>query len=343
MSSIYDLFGDIGLNDETGGAPFDPSKLDDVINDLMKDRPVPGAPEGYVPSAPQLPVPTGEGAGADGGVGQGVAPPAAPAPLPPPVTLPDPGLTPTLPPAAPDLFSGMTDLERAELLALRQALADPERQGAVRRAYLGVETASPAAPAPPEPPAKATLPVEVDPDSFEAQLWRQNQALQDRLDQLTQVTTQQTQQTEAQLAQAAARKVTGEFSARYGDKLSAEEIQAVCSLAGAQKLPEAFLPTVGGNLEAAMTKSLEFVLRSNDTLLAKVLGAPPAPVAPVGTHTPEAAGRQRKLTALSSAASPSGDVPQRQPLQHRPDGRLDESSRASLIATMMGKLNEGEN
>lgn len=307
MSSIQDLFGDLGLNEEGSNAPFDPSTLNDVLDNIMRDRPVAGAPEGYVPD--------------------------------PPATLPDPGLAPTPPPVAPDLFSGMNDLERQELLAIRQAMADPERQQAVRRAYLGVGEPAPVAAAPP-PPAE-TLPEDVDPDSFEAKLWKQNQTLMARVEELSQGVAHREAQTDAERAQEAAKRVTAAFKTRYGDRLSDAEIMAIASTAGARKLPDAFLPTTDGNIEAAMAQSLEFVLRSDDALLAKVLGQPAATPGVPG-HTPEAADRQRKLTALSSAASPTGDVPTRQPLTHRPDGRLDEGSRNSLIATMMGKLNEGE-
>ena len=91
-----------------------------------------------------------------------------------------------------------------------------------------------------------------------------------------------------------------------------------------------------------MTKSLEFVLRSNDQLLAKVLGAPaPAPV-PTG-QTPESQGRKRVLTALSSAASPGGDVPQRPAIEHREDGRLTEKSRLNVVEELVNRMRaEGE-
>jgi hypothetical protein len=339
MSSIRELFGDIGLNDEEGGnAPFDPSKLNETLDAVLRDRPPAGAPEGFVPSPADPPTPP-DGGTVDGGE-VGAAPPAAPAPLPPAPVLPDPGLTREPPPPPADLFASMSDLDRQELLAIRQALADPERQQAIRRAYLGVETP---VSAPPPPPAKATLPEDVDPDSFEAKLWQQNQDLQARLDQLTQGVQQQTQQTEAERANAAARKVTADFAGRYGDKLSPEEIQAVCAQAGAQKLPEAFLPTTGGNLEAAMTKSLEFVLRSNDTLLAKVLGAPAAPPVDPNARSAASVDRTRKLTALSSAASPGGDVPTRPPIEHREDGRLTEVARTNVVEELVRKMRaEGE-
>lgn len=338
MSSIYELFGAEGLEDESGGAPFDPSKLDETLNALLQDRPVAGAPEGYQRPAPSAPESGSEGVEGSGGAGGSADPPA---PLPPPTQLPDPGLSPTPQPPPPDLFEGMSDLDKAELLAMRQGLADPERRDAIRRAYLGVETPAPAAVAPP-PPAP-TLPEHIDPDSFEAQLWRDNQAMMTELRQLREGVNNQTAQTEAQLAQAAARKVTGEFAQRYGDKLSAEEIQAICSTAGARKLPQAFAAT-GSDMESAMTQSLEFVLRSNDTLLAKVLSVPAAPVVPTPPGETQASiDRKRTLTALSSAASPTGDVPRRQPITHREDGKLSESSRQGLLNELMGKLNaDGE-
>ena len=318
--SLSDLFG-IGAEGE-GETPFDPANFSTALDAIMADR---------YPSADPPPVDP---------------PPVDEVPPPPPV-LPPPAQLPVDPPppiaadAPPDFFSTLSDLERAELLAVRQALVDPERQGAIRRAYLGVPTDAPVAQAPPPPPpAPPALPEHVDPDSFEAQIWRELQESRAEITALRQGVTAQSAQTEAQLANAAARKVTAEFAGRYGDKLSAEEIQAVCSMAGAQRLPEAFLPTTGGDLEAAMGKSLEFVLRSNDALLAKILGAPVAPPSALPGHSPADAERQRKLTALSSAASPSGEVPVRKPIEHRPDGRLTEESRQAVLAQMVGKLTD---
>jgi hypothetical protein len=225
-----------------------------------------------------------------------------------------------------------------ELTQLRQALRDPERQMGVRRAMLGVEAPAPTAaltPAAPAPPPAPTLPEEFEPGSAEAQLWQDNQDMRTQLAQLAAGQQQQNEQSEQQIMNGAAQRATASFTSRYGGKLSAEEIMAVAQHAGMQKLPEAFRP-VSSSWDEAMEKSLDYVLRSNDVLLGKVLGNAGAPAPAPGTRTPEAQHRGRQLTALSSAASPSGDNATRAPIEHRPDGKLTEKSRLQLVQEMMG-------
>jgi len=341
VSSIGELFGGTGLEDNE--TPFDPAALDGALAQVLRDRPPLGEPGGAAPiTAPPAPVDTsGEPPASEGGVVQ--APVAAPVVDEPVATLPAVPTVEAGVPAVPD--DGMTDLERQELAAIRQALADPERALAVRQAYLGVPAAAPpvAPPAPVERPSFAAkpLPEHVDPDSFEAQLWNEQQETQRLLFEQSQATQVQNQATAQERNMAAARTATAAFAARYGDKLTPIEMQAVAQRAAAQKLPEAFLPTTGNNIEEAMNRSLEFVLRSDDALLAKVLGAPaPAPVTalPSGT-SPASTERKRSLTALSSAASPGGDAPRAAPITTREDGRIDESSRQSLISQLMAGMN----
>jgi hypothetical protein len=238
-------------------------------------------------------------------------------------------------PAA-DPFAALTDLERLELLQARQALLDPERQLAVRRAMLGIPdvaaAASPPVVAAPEP----ALPEHIDPESIEAQMWHMQRTHERQLDELRQEIRANTTATEQDRAMAAARSATQAFANRYGEALSPEEISWVAQTAGMQKLPEAFMST-GMSVEDAMVKSLDFTLRSNDSLLAKILGpaAPPAPTPSPG-ESPEADARKRQLTALSSAAAPTGEAPQRVPLTHREDGKLSEDSRLQLVREMTG-------
>jgi hypothetical protein len=228
----------------------------------------------------------------------------------------------------------LNDMERLELSQLRQALSDPERALAVRRAMLGVEAPPAAAVPTPAAPVAAplpTLPEEIDPGSFEAQLWQQNQEMQRQLAEIKAGQQATTEQTEQQIIGQAARMATSNFATRYAGKLSKEEIEAVCQHAGLQKLPEAFRP-VSASWEEAMDKALEFTVRSNDGLLAKVLGMQPVIAPAPGT---ESEPRKRVLTALSSAASPSGEAAQRTPIEHRGDGRLSEKSRLALVQEMM--------
>jgi hypothetical protein len=229
-------------------------------------------------------------------------------------------------------------MERLELAQLRQALADPERALAVRRAMLGVETPAPASTPPvlaPAAPAPPVMPDYLEPGSPEALQWQDNQDLRAEIAALRQDRAADQEQTEQDRMNAAARRATAAFTTKYGATLSQAEISAVCQHAGIRKLPEAFY-TGSGDWDRAMTEALEYVVRSDDQLLGRVLGQPPAPAAAAaGTRTPEAESRGRKLTALSSAASPSGDAPTRAPIEHRPDGKLTEKSRLQLVQEMM--------
>lgn len=339
MSSIFELFGDQALEGEGGDAPFDPSNLDKVLDEVIAGRPVAGRPQGYEPSVPGSPLPSSDGEvhGNEGGDAGATAPVPPEAPPSPPPAAEVPPTTPAA--ASADPFGGLTDMERLELAQLRQALSDPERALAVRRAMLGVETVPPVA-APPAadtpPPVAPSLPEEIDPGSFEAQLWQQNQTMMAELAVLKAGQEQNQQLTEQDRMNAAAQRATQAFTARYGSKLSADEIAAVCQHAGLQKLPEAFRP-VSATWDEAMDKALEFTVRSNDALLAKVLGVatpsalPPSP----GERPAEAVHRGRQLTALSSAASPSGEAATRVPLEHRGDGKLTEKSRIALVQELM--------
>ena len=340
MSSIFELFGDPDLAGDDAGAAFDPSNLDKVLDEVIAKRPVAGRPNGFAPGEPgsAVPSPDGEGHGTEG-EGPGATapvPPEAP-PSPSPVSPTPAAETPPPPTPAADPFLGLSDIERLELIQYRQALADPERALAVKRAILGVPEApaASAAAAPPAPPAP-TLPEDIDPSSFEATLWQQGQEMMAQLAELRAGQQASTQQTEQERMNAAAQRATQAFVARYGARLSQDEIAAIAQHAGMQKFPEAFRP-VSATWDEAMDKSLEFVLRSNDGLLAKVLGGP-APAAPApGARTPESDARGRKLTALSSAASPSGEAATRVPIESRGDGtgKMSEKSRLALVQEMM--------
>ena len=368
MSSIGELFGFPGEQNDT---PFDPSTLDAQIDQILATRPPAGAPEGYAaPARPPAPSMDGD-QGATGG-GQGPAASVAPETptVPPPFEWPQgptsavpPVADPAQPPAAPpaDPFSGLSELERYEALQVVQALRDPERAAGIRRAYIGgtepmAPPAQPPAVAAPQLPTPPQLPPEIEEGTVEAAMWFRQAETERQLADIRAQVTQQNQQNEHQLELAAAQSAVQAFQARYGDRLSAEEIGWVCQTAGFQKLPEAFRSS-NPNLsrEQAMNQALEFQLRSTDSLFAKIVGgAPPAALPPVPPaappappvfpgQTPQADARHRYLTALSSAASPSGDVPQRLPLAHRADGKLDEKSRMQLVQDMtsggaMGEL-----
>jgi hypothetical protein len=335
--SIFDMF-----DGADGESPFTGEGIDAALDRALKDRPVAGRPVGYDPSndggaTPPAPSPDGEVQGAEGGAPAAPAagPPEPPAPPPPAPALP---AAETPPPALGGPLADLSEMEQLELSQLRQALADPERALNVRRAMLGVETPAPAAvppPAAPTPPPAPTLPEDIEPGSFEAQMWQDNQDMRRQIAEMQQGRQADQEQTEQERMNAAARRATTSFTAKYGQTLTQAEIQAVCQHAGLRKLPEAFYAG-GGDWDKAMTEALEYVVRSDDALLGRVLGAPAPPPTPgPGTRTAEATDRGRKLTALSSAASPSGDAPTRAPIEHRPDGKLTEKSRLQLVQEMM--------
>jgi hypothetical protein len=337
-SSIFDLFADAGDPEGEGDKLLDSPTLDSTLDELLKTRPVAGRPAGF---EPEVPLPDGEVHGTEDGVPAAPASippgtPASPPSEPPPAAPPAPVAPPTAPPADP--FAGLTDLERYELLQYRQALNDPERALAVKRAILGVPDERAVVPAQAAPPPAPTLPEEIEPGSWEAQMWQQNQDLVRQIAEIKEGQQQSRAQNDQEIKNAAAVRSTTTFANRYVGRLSKEEIEAVCQTAGMQRLPDAFRPTTG-TWDEAMDKALEFTLRSNDALLAKVLGvAPAAPAAPPpDQRTPEAVHRGRQLTALSSAASPSGDTPQRTPIVSRNDGtgKMSEKSRLALVQEMM--------
>lgn len=388
MSSIGELFGFPGEQNE---APVSVGGLDMELDRILASRPPAGAPEGYVrpEQLPPAPGPDGDQTGAVGGAPGAVAPvaPEAPPALPPwpqgpasawPPAAPEappaqplpPSAPATPPPAAPpgptDPFAGLSEIERHELLLIHQAMRDPDRQAQVRRAYIGapepVGYQQPPAPAPFPPvaagppvvsptPAAPALPDDIDPQSFEAQVWHAQQEQARQLAEIRAQVTQQGLQTDQQNANAAAASAKAAFAQRYGGVLSPEEMQWVAQMAGYQGLPDIFAASDPKlTAEQAMTKALDFQMRSTDSLLVKVLGgqgAPPAtgipapPPQPPGSppmvypgQTPEADARKRYLTAVSSAASPSGEAPVRTPIQHRADGRIDERSRMDLVKEM---------
>lgn len=338
--SIRDLFGDPELDEPGGDAPFDPSNLNATLDAVLQGRPIAGAPPGYVPEGGPLaplpddlaapPVSSAPPEGAPAPVGG--PPPAPPAPAAPPAAAP---------PAAPaSPFADLSDTELLEMYEVRRALQDPERSVRIKQAYLGIDTpVTPidAAPAPPPPPAPEPLPADIDPGSWEAQLWTQNQEMRAEVRELKAGLGLQAEQTQQNRELTAATNATQAFAAKYGDRLSIDEIKAVASLAGAQRLPAAF-QSAGDTIEQSMERSLEYVLRSNDALLGKVLGAPPIPAHVLPGNQPESIERKRTLHALSSAASPAGESPTRTPITHREDGRLDEKSRMTVVQELVNRM-----
>lgn len=359
--SIFELFGGPGLEGEDAGGSVDEGGFDDVLSRVIADRPVAGRPPGFDPTQVHgSPAPDPDGGSPAGVVGGDPAAPAAtpppspapPAPAPAPAPAPvAPAATDPLPPPGPapiDPFADLSALERQELLALRQALGDPERATRVRQAYLGGPVAPPApaavAPVAPAPPAPV-MPEQFEAGSPEAELWQSNQDMRRELDEMRAGQQHQNAMTEQQRINHAATTATQRFATKYAATLSPQELEFVCQTAGFQKLPDAIYPTTVdpitgvGNWDVAMDRALEFALRSNDALLLKSLGGTPAAGTLPGpaASTPAANARKRSLTAVSSAASPSGEGATRTPIVSRPDGtgKMSEKSRLQLVQELV--------
>lgn len=280
-------------------------------------------------------------------------------------------MPPAAPPAPADPWSQLNDLQRMEALQIVAALQDPDRAAGIRRAYIGAPEpigGAPTAPPPPAPPfaigmppapapqlpVETPLPEGLEEGTPEAQMFRTQQEQARQLQEIREGVQARDRQTEDDLTRQAATTAVTAFTQRYGQQLSQPEIDWICQMAGHQRLPDAFRNS-NPNLsrEEAFTQALEFQLRSTDQLFTKIVAGatpappttPPAPPAPTvyPGQTPQADARHRYLTALSSAASPSGEAPVRTPLQHRADGKLDEPSRMELVRQMtsggaMGEL-----
>ncbi len=262
-----------------------------------------------------------------------IEPPPADEPPPPADAAPEP-VEP--PPPTPGPFEGLTQADIDGLLALHRTMTtDPARRDAVLRAVRGEAEPPPvaAAPEPIEPPPP-TLPADIDPDSVEARLWETQQRLDAELNQIKATQHQAEMNRVKATATEAAANAGKTFTARYGDVLTHDEIMSVAREAAARGLPAALAKAAGdqptqAQLEEAYFRAMDMTMRSDDTRLAKVLGAAdPAPPAPAKTP---AADRKKKLSGVSAAASPNGAGGGRPPLENRPDGRLTEQSRMSVV------------
>src|SRR5271170_1831010 len=154
MPSIRELFADPDLIEEGDDTEIDIDKVLDSVTDILNDR----HPEEKVeaPEEPETPpasieteVVTDSGLGGEEvEVEQEPVPPPAPAP-------------------SADPWSEIPADRRAALLALDETIMqDESKRAAVFGILSGQETAAPPAPA---------LPDHIDPDSFEARIWSEQQ------------------------------------------------------------------------------------------------------------------------------------------------------------------------
>lgn len=311
MPSIRDLFG-APPDAEGGEANFDLDEFFKEAESIIASRPDPaGQAEAANPEAPEPVAPVE---------------PVAETPAP----EPEPEVEPPLPPAAvSDPFAEIPAERRAAMLALDQVLtSDPAKRDAIFRAMNGVEAA-------PQVAVEPQLPDDIDPNSFEARIWRENQdtrrAVQEMSSRLQEQQVSQQQQRAANEAQAAARA----FGAKY-PQLEEHEVFEIARFAGNSGVAGAFVEADRSNPQAALERSFESVLFANPDFRSRVIEAP-APVIP--GEQPEAVDRKRKLTALSSAASPVATGPaRRKELETRPDGRLTPESRAQAVKEVTAGL-----
>jgi hypothetical protein len=199
---------------------------------------------------------------------------------------------------------------------------DPTKRDAVLRAL----AEQPAVAVVPEP----ELPEGIHPDSFEAMLWKQNLETQRQVALIANANRAQQETFAKQQANTAAERAGAAFSARYDGKLTHEDVMAIARHAGQTGVAARFA-NGSDNLTQSFDQALEHVLWTNESFRQKVLGTEVTPVVP--SEQPEAKDRKRKLTALSSSASPvSGPAPAREKLESDPvRGRLTPQSRLKAV------------
>jgi hypothetical protein len=224
---------------------------------------------------------------------------------------------------------------RAAILALDETLVSNPSKRAQVFGILSGDSAAPAAPSPP------TLPDYIDPDSFEATLWHENQEIKQQLAGIAEFTKQQTEQ---QRASQAATIACQRFGAKYSN-LTEQDVIDIAKYAAQTGMSTAFMGTAEAKADPSVGygQALEAVLWSNEGFRSRVLETS-GPTTPPGEQE-EATTRKRKLRALSGAASPvSGPTPTRSPLKTGTDGKLTEDSRQGLVkeaANMIRRTSEG--
>lgn len=308
MPSIRELFSDPDLMEEGEDAEIDIDKVLDSVTDILNSR---HEETVEAPTEEPEPSPTTDETEVvtDSGLGEETAE-VEEEPVPPPA-----------PPPSVDPLMQLPPERRAALLALDEAImSDESKRAQVFGILSGQEKVAPPA-----------LPDHIDPDSFEARIWSEQQEMKATLQGMSAHQRDQQLAFEKQQVNTAAHQAGDLFSQKYGDKLSKDEILEIAKYAGETGVAAGFANTPEGrrNPTAAFGQALESVLWGNELFRAKVLDTPPPK--PAG-ETDEAKDRKRKLRAVSGAASPvSGPSPKRPPAETGGDGRLTEKSRQDLV------------
>jgi hypothetical protein len=332
MPSIQDLFADPDLQGEEEDHDIDIDKVLASVTDVLNDRSsTPGAespPRALEQEHAEEPSSEEPVSGEDGDEGEdGEEPGEVEDPPPPsPASLLQDRVEPSTAPRVADPFLELPPDRRAAVLAIDQALMSDEGKRAEVFRILSGDSSAPATP-------KPTLPEHIDPDSFEAQIWRHQQEQDQVLRDIGERTKAQQAETERVRAVGAAERAGSLFAQRYSGKLTQDDVMEIAKHAGQPGgVAGMFVNTPEGRRDpvAAFDQALEHTLWTVEAFRTRVLDTG-ADERPPGEQ-PEAVERKRKLTAVGSAASPvSGPAPQRPPLETGADGRLAEKSRQQLV------------
>jgi hypothetical protein len=196
----------------------------------------------------------------------------------------------------------------------------------------------------PEPETAPSLPDDIEEGTVAARLWHEQQRTQADLAAIAKAQRDQAEATERQRAVAAADQAGSEFAQKYAGRLDGDDVVRIAQAAGNSGLA-ARLATGTDDLKGAYLQALESTLWTTETLRNKVMEpAAPAELTVAQKDKEQSAPRKRKLTALSSSASPvSAPATPKSPLETRTDGRLTPQSRMSVVQEMATRLNRANN
>jgi hypothetical protein len=148
----------------------------------------------------------------------------------------------------------------------------------------------------------------------------------------------------------AATEAGNQFAGRYDGQLEPSDVVAIAQAAGASGLAgrlatdERGRPLEGPALASAYVQALETTLWTTPAFRSKVL-TETTPTTVPAVDEASSKDRKRKLSAVSSAASPvtAEPTPRRSPLETRPDGRLTPQSRMNAVKEIVTQLNRSQN
>ena len=264
MGSIADLFRELepGTEDDS---QIDIDKVLAEVTNVLNDRPSPTGLTAPGPVDDDEPPPAAEVAEPDPVAGQPDAVLGEDEEVEVEAEVPPPPPTPLLETADPLLE--LPPERRAALLALDQTImADEAKRAAVFKILSGDSEA----PAPPRP----TLPEHIDPESFEAELWRGQQEIRAAQEQMAAQSRAAQEQSVRERAHAAATEAGNRFAAKYADRLTQDDVVEIARFAGQSGITASFASTAEAraNPVVAFEQALESTLWTNEAFRARVLG-----------------------------------------------------------------------